>query len=182
MLQTVFIRVFKNGWYLSLTLAIFFVGMSLILLLPNAQLISIVGGSEDVRFAVKFNLIVALYGSIATNFTLFSAAYTLLATVLFAVNIALLIYYIRRSQKASNGLKKAQISSISGMVAGILGIGCAACGSVILSAIAVALGGAGVLAFLPLHGGEFALLGIVFLSYSIYLLSKKINDPLVCDS
>jgi len=180
MLQTVLMRVFKNGWYLSLTLAIFIIGISLILLLPNAQLISIVSGSEDVRFATKLQLILALYGSITTNFTLFSALYTLLATVLFAVNATLFIYYVRRAQKSSKGIQKAQVSSVSGLVAGLLGIGCAACGSVILSTVAISFGGASILALLPLHGGEFALIGIVLLSYSIYLLAKKIHDPLVC--
>lgn len=180
MIQTVFIRVFKNGWYLSLALAIFVVGMSLVLLLPNLALITQVFLTEGVALGIKLKLYLALYGSLFTNFTLASALITLGSVFLFSINIALLIFYIRRAQKGSRGIKKAQASSFGGLIAGILGIGCAACGSVILSSLAVSLGAVGLLAFLPLHGGEFALLGIVFLLYSIFLLVKKINDPLVC--
>lgn len=180
MIQTVFIRVFKNGWYLSLALAIFGIGMSFVLLLPNLKLITQVFFTEGVAFGVKLKLYLSLYGSLFTNFTLASAILALTAVLLFSINIALLIFYIRRAQKGSKGIKKAQASSLGGLIAGVLGIGCAACGSVILSSLAVSLGLVPILIFLPLHGGEFALLGIVFLLYSIFFLIKKINDPLVC--
>jgi len=67
-------------------------------------------------------------------------------------------------------------------VSGIFGVGCAACGSVIVSSLLLLVGAGGVLTILPFHGAEFGVLGIIFLWFSIYQLSKRIDDPLVCPS
>jgi uncharacterized membrane protein len=66
------------------------------------------------------------------------------------------------------------------MISAVFGIGCAACGSVILTAILGIAGTGALLTWLPLHGLEFGVVGIILLSFSIYYLAKRINDPLVC--
>ena len=42
-------------------------------------------------------------------------------------------------------------------------------------------GGIGVIALLPLRGGEFGILGIVLLGIATYLLAKQISKPMVCE-
>lgn len=56
---------------------------------------------------------------------------------------------------------------------GLLGIGCDACGLVILSSIFGLSATAGFIGILSLAGLEFGLLGIIILTISIYLVAKK---------
>ena len=67
------------------------------------------------------------------------------------------------------------------MIAGLLGVGCAACGSVILTAV---LAGAGstLLLLLPFGGAELGFLGIVLLLYAIVKMHKEIAKGSVCTS
>lgn len=177
---TVFTRVFGKGRYVLLFLGVFILSLSLVLLLPQFNLVSKVLISSDITVFEKFNLISLLYGAIVTNFTWFSASYTLTLLTLFSMNVTLLVFYIRRVQKQLIGSKRQHLSGLAGSVSGVLGIGCAACGSVILTGFATSIGAAGFLLLLPLRGGEFALIGILLLFISIKYLVKKINDPLVC--
>ncbi len=181
-ITTVFKRVFKKGRYLALSLAVFIVGASLVLLLPNLSTLVQALTSETLSAGAKLTFWIALYGSIATNYTLLNAISIFLVLLLLSIEVALLVFYLRRVQKATKGFKGSQIKGLAGAISGVLGIGCAACGSVILTGIAASLGVTGLLLALPLHGGEFALLGIVLLAWSISYLVKKIYDPLVCPS
>lgn len=138
--------------------------------LPNLRLLSIVSTSAA-PLADKIALPLALLSSIATNFTLLSALYTIAIAILAGINVALIVELIRRRQMFAGGAA----AGASGIVAGALGIGCAACGSLILVAFAGTVLGASALAYLPLGGSEFGILGVLLLGYSTYLLSKQIN-------
>ena len=59
-------------------------------------------------------------------------------------------------------------------------MGCAACGSVILTAFLGTIGAGGLLLLLPFHGAEFGIIGLLLLCASIRYLIKKIAEPLVC--
>jgi hypothetical protein len=61
-------------------------------------------------------------------------------------------------------------------------VGCAACGSVILTAILATIGVGGLLLALPFKGAELGIIALGILFWSNYYLAKKINDPLVCHS
>lgn len=178
----VFKRVFSKGSYQLLGSVIFLVALSLVLLLPNLPLILHILTADTAGVLAKVQFVLSFYGSLVTNFTLFSATYTLALLVLFAVNICLFVFYIRRAQRVTKKTKRVHLTGVAGAVSGALGIGCAACGSVILTAFATSLGATGLLLALPLHGGEFGLLGIVLLIVSIRYLVHRINDPLVCQN
>jgi hypothetical protein len=179
---SVFKRVFSKGRYQALGAVIFVIALSVVVLLPNLSLITQILATETVGVVAKLQFVLSFYGSLATNFTWFSASYTLVLLLLFAVNICLFVFYIRRAQRVTKKTKRMHISGVAGAISGALGIGCAACGSVILTAVATSLGATGLLLALPLHGGEFGLLGIVLLGASIRYLVHKINHPLVCRS
>lgn len=176
----VFFRVFKNGWYLLLSLVVLFFGLTISLLSPNFDLVIKILASTSIGISAKVALIGSLYGSIFSNYTLVNGSLTLILLVLFSVNISLFVFYIRRAQKGATGFKRTHVRSLAGIVSGVFGIGCAACGSVVLTGLAASLGATGVLLMLPLHGGEFTIFGVVLLVWSIYFLVKKINNPLVC--
>ncbi len=129
----------------------------------------------------KASFVWSLYGSIGTNFTVVSASYTIAIAILFGVNIALLAYYIARMRGGARRVGSTSAAGFGGLIAGIFGIGCAACGTFIFTSVLALFGASGFLAILPLGGEEFGLLGVLLLMYSIYLLAKKINDPLVCE-
>ena len=69
---------------------------------------------------------------------------------------------------------------IGGLVSGIFGIGCASCGTFILTSVLALVGAGGIVSFLPLGGEEFGILGVVLIGYATYWTAKKIEEPLVC--
>lgn len=165
--------------YAFLAALVGFIVFSFAVLGTNLGLLSQVLGGDTLSFGQKSSFLFSMYGTVLTNFTLVSAVSTFLIAVLFGVNIALLVYYIRRRQNQSPKLTTGS-AGFFGVVSGFFGIGCAACGSVIVSAVfGSALGGA-MLALLPLHGAEFGVLGVILLLLSVRQLSRRINDPAVC--
>jgi hypothetical protein len=179
MLVNVLGQVFQRFQYLLLASGVAFTFVSAALLLPNRPVIVQIFTSDVTAWSAKMSFLWSIYGSLQTNFTVLTGSYLLLVGVLFGVNIALLVYYIRRQQSLARSAKT-HLTSLGGMVSATFGIGCAACGSVILTAVFGLAGTGTLLAWLPLHGLEFGVVGIVLLWLSIYYLTKRISDPLVC--
>lgn len=179
MILDVFGRVFRNARYAQLAIVVAFIVLSAALLLPNTNLIAQIYNSDSLSVVGKMSFILDIYGSIFTNFTTLSAFTTITTSVLFGINISLLLYYIRRRQSAATG-RSAEWSSLGGIISGVFGVGCAACGSVVLSTLLTTFGAGGLIALLPFHGAEFGILGLLLLSASIWYLTKRINDPLIC--
>lgn len=172
-------KVFAQARYTQIAVLIAFLALSAAILLPNTAIIGQVFWSENISLYAKFSFLGTMYGSLITNFSLLSAISTVLIAGLFGVNTALLTFYIRRRQNKSQNVK-GNTAGFLGAVSGVFGIGCAACGSVIISGLLALFGASGLLALLPLHGAEFGVVGVVLLMYSVYQLCKRINDPLVC--
>jgi hypothetical protein len=139
--------------------------------LPNLQLLATFWTDSDVSITDKVALSLKLIPSIATNFTLLSALYTVVIAVLAGINAALITELIRTRRMAVDGVA----AGGAGIIAGALGIGCAACGSLIITALVGTSVGATLVAFLPLGDNEFGLIGVGLLGYSMYLLTKQIN-------
>lgn len=174
--------VFSKFKYLLIAVIVSLLVFSFSVWLPNFSLLSQVLHPDSAgTISEKANFVFSLYGSIVTNFTAISASYTIAIAILFGINIALLAYYIRRARGGVRGVGSTGAAGIGGLVSGIFGIGCAACGTFIFTSVLALFGATGLLVFLPFGGEEFGFLGVALLMYSIYLLAKKINDPLVCD-
>ena len=77
-------------------------------------------------------------------------------------------------------IEKAAGSSLFGTFVGILGVGCTACGSVIISSIFGLGATAGFIGLFPLKGSEFGILGMTILLWANYSLAKKIHQPIAC--
>lgn len=174
-------KVFENNRYKYIAGVISVLVLSFVLLLPNRELIAQVMGSDSLGLGDKLSFTFGLYEVAFTNFTIWSLMFMLSLAILFGVNLALLTYYIKNRQTGQIG-KVGQFTSIAGFVSGLFGIGCAACGSIIITSILTAVGAGGLLLLLPYKGAEFSVLGVVLLIYSNYYLIKKINDPLICPS
>lgn len=134
--------------------------------------------SPEVSFATFFSVLAGLLGSIRTNFTIFSAATTAFVSLLLGLNTALLVQYFSTHRVVWE--RKSALASVGGFVSAVVGVGCAACGSLVLTSLLGTAGAAGALAFLPFDGGEFNLLAAGLLIFSIGVTAKKIEAPLVC--
>jgi len=178
MIITVLQKVFSRLRYSIIALVISILIFTFSVWLPNFKVIGSVWSSQSATFINKVSFLWALYGSISTNFTVVSATYTILIAILFGISISMLIYYIK-ARRVSNR-KLGATTSIGGLVSGIFGIGCAACGTFLLTSALAVIGAGGIIAYLPVGGEEFGILGVILLSSSIYLTAKKIQDPLLC--
>tara|TARA_B100000508_G_scaffold101355_1_gene79799 strand:- start:6422 stop:6970 length:549 start_codon:yes stop_codon:yes gene_type:complete len=166
--------------YTGLFLTVSFVVLSIAVLLPHLGLLKTLWQYESVSLLEFGLLFVKLYGSPGTNFTFLSATYTVLIAVLFGLQVTLLTYYVRSIRSKITNLTSVGASGIGGLVSGFFGIGCAACGTFLLSSILVLFGAGGLLAWLPFGGEEFGLIGVGLLLYANHIIVKKINAPLVC--
>jgi hypothetical protein len=149
--------------------------------LPNFRLIYTVLTSDTIVFIEKLKLFLTLFGSIQTNFTVVSASYTIAIAVLFGINVALLVYYIRTVRGGLRGVRQTGAAGIGGLISGVLGIGCAACGTFILTSVLALFGATGAITLLPLGGEEFGIIGVALLLWSLYVIAKQIEKPLVCN-
>lgn len=165
--------------YVLLTITVSIIVFTAAVWLPNLGLIYVVIQKATVPELMSF--LWSLYGGIGTNFSFISALYTTVIAILFGVNMSLLVYYIRRVKKGFGNAGSVSAVGAGGLVSGIFGIGCAACGTFILTPLLALFGVTGLLAFLPFGGEEFGFIGVGLLSYTTYMLLKKINNPLVCD-
>lgn len=173
--------VFRKPKYLLIAIVVAVGVFTFAVWLPNFSLLSRVLHPDSAgSFSEKAHFLWSLYGSIGTNFTPVSATYTVAIAILFGVNVALFAYYIARARGGVRGVGSTGAAGFGGLVSGIFGIGCAACGTFILTSVLTLFGVSGLLVILPLGGEEFGLIGVGLLIYSIYLLTKKINNPLVC--
>ena len=171
-------KVFRRPAYAFLALAVSLAVFAFATWLPNFRLLWSVWQSPDIPLSDKLELPLNLIGSIATNFTLLSASYTIIIAILFGMNVALLTYFLRRRIDDARSLGVG--TGFLGIASGVLGMGCAACGSFLLTSILSLFGASWLLAYLPLAGGEFGILGVILLAVALYLTAKKIQNPAVC--
>lgn len=171
-------QVFRRPSYMTLAVASGVAVFMLAVLLPNASLIADIFGSPAVSFAAKVKFVGALLGGIGTNFTALSAFSTIAISALFGINSAMMVYRLRR--KKTMVKPKEAIAGLGGLAGGALGIGCAACGSLLLNSFLAFWGGAGVLALFPLGGVEFGALGALLLVVSLALVSRDIAAAPTC--
>lgn len=168
--------VFKNRNYVALTVSVIGIVFVLATWLPNLRLLWSVWSDASIALGDKIILPIRLLESITTNFTLLSAWYTILIALLAGINVSFAVH-LTRTRVLTGG---SVVAGLSGLFTGALGIGCAACGSLVIASLIGTATGVSLLAFLPLKGAEFGVLGVVLLSYSTHLLAKQITKPLVC--
>ena len=179
--KSLFAVFIKQPRYLVAAIAIAFIIVTAVLWFQNWAIILTILSFPNTTLLMKLHFLLSLYPGILTNFSLSSAAALLLIAFLFGVQLALITYYIRRVQKVfrTTSWRSHGASGVALMV-GAFGIGCAACGTLIATALLSTVGAGGLLLLLPLHGAEFGFLGVVILVTSIYFLLQKISDPLTC--
>lgn len=169
-------EVFKKPSYLILALVVALIIFLISIWLPSRDLIKLVLTSEQFDFSLRIKMLVSSLSLIKTNFTFTSRILVITLSLLGGLNLSMLVFYFKKRVV----LQSAAGVSLLGILSGFLGISCAACGSVILFSILGVTATAGFIGVLPFNGMEFGLLGALLPLLSIYLIAKKIQDPLLC--
>jgi hypothetical protein len=99
--------------------------------------------------------------------------------ILTGINIVVFGAFIRRQKNllASRG----GALSVTGMLLGLVGAGCASCGTALLAPVLTALGLVGSLSWLPFHGLEISFIGLGLVIFSTWFVLRKMSQPTVCD-
>ncbi|TSA10455.1 MAG: hypothetical protein D4R74_14720 [Betaproteobacteria bacterium] len=177
-LRVAFGQVFAHPAYIALACVLAIVVFLMVVWFPNFRLIGEVFLDPNAPLAAALGIALSLLGGIGTNFSRLSAGYTIAIAVLFGLVIAMIVYLAKNGRVAVAG-RSIAIGS-GAMVSSVLGIGCAACGSLLLGLLLPSLGAAGALAALPLQGEEFGILGVGLLFVSLLLVSKNIAQSTAC--
>ena len=170
------LKIVSQPKYLVVAIAVSLIVIAFAAWLPNLHLITRTMTSSTMTLWQKTNLLTGLLGSLQTNFTPLSRAITFVSAGLAGVQVSLLIYYLKQTARIQQSMGMSAV----GVTASMLGVGCASCGSVVLTSLIGFGASTAVLGFLPFRGQAFGLLGIAILLFAIHITIKKINDPLVC--
>ena len=177
MLFRAFTKVFQRPLYLAIGILIGSTSFVFIIWLPNIGLVTEIlfsSGSLSERIALP----VSLLGSISTNFTTLSASFVIAIAVLLGINVAMTTFFIRH--RISSVRQSGAATGFIGTVSGMLGVGCAGCGSILLTTVLAWVGAGALIRLLPLQGEEFGIIGVILLAISIFLTAKQIDNPVVC--
>lgn len=174
-------QVFSKSWYVLLAAIIALATFVLTTWLGNLGLVWQIATSQWLPLFDKANILLALIGSIGTNFTVFSALCAVAIAVLFGLNVAVMTYGFRqRRVMATKSGQGVAATSLGGLMSGLFGIGCAACGTLLLSPALAFLGIGTLVTLLPFGGEDFGALGVGLLSLSLIISARRIGQPMVC--
>lgn len=172
-------EVFARPAYLGLAALLGLAAFLAQLWLPNYRLLGAVFATPEAAFALKARLLASLLGGLVTNFDAVAAFSAVAVPLLFGMDIAMIVYFLRRRRAQ---LPRGEIAAgVGGAASGAIAAGCAACGSFLLVTILSFFGATGALALLPLRGGELGLLSVALLLLSIFLIARKIAAPMACE-
>lgn len=144
------------------------VALTAFVMTQNATLVSdtVIGGSLPV--ANRLTILSEIYPFVGGFYDTPSSVAMVGLAVLSGINIALVTYHFREHDLSASGSG----GSAFGVVLGVLGAGCAACGSAVLFGVLSVFGAGGLVLALPFEGLEISLLAVVVLFLSTYWLSE----------
>lgn len=174
--MTTLLRIIQNPKYLLIALGVSLTVIALAAWLPNIHLITKTMTSKTMTVWQKTNLVTSLLGSIQTNFSPLSRTVTIISATLAGIQTSLLIYYLRQTMM----IQREMGISFLGVATSLLGVGCASCGSVVLTSFIGLSSASTVLGILPFRGQEFGFLGIAILLAAIIFTVRKIDQPYQC--
>lgn len=165
-------KTFARGeGYLAAALGAFFV-VVLTVALPNLKLLRFVFDESEFSIGLKLRTAAEVLWNGRIVFTHEGGWVALPLAVVFGLNAALVTRYMRDQVNVNHA---AGVSAV-GILIGLLGIGCVACGSIVLTSLL----GLGIVAALPFGGQEFAWIGLVVTAAATFNIAAKIAEPAVC--
>ena len=165
-------KLFSNWKYLGLLIIVAFSFYSFNVLLNSWNTINAFYANTGFIQTLKFFFI--LFFGFYNVIKLHSYISLLIISVLFGILFSLLIYKVNAGSIMKN--KKAGFAGTIGVFLAVLAPGCAACGIGLLSVLGLS---AAFFTFLPFEGLELSILAIGILSFSIFKITKDMNN---CDA
>ncbi len=154
-----------------------FVFLFLLLVSQNGQAAFQVFNFVAIDFLDKVILFLKTIFDIGNAFTTSTLLLATLGSLLAGINLALTYVYMKTRGEM---LFKSGLYTGAGLVLAIFGVGCAACGTALLSVVLSFFGFSTMLSVFPYQGQEIGYIGLIFLFIATYFLSKKISTPNVC--
>lgn len=153
--------------YAALTVLYGWLGLSVFVFARNLSVLTEVILFGNLPLDTRLTILLEMYPGVSTAFTIEQSAVLLATAVLVGIDLSMLTYHVlEHSLTLRDGS-----GSLTGVLLGTLGGGCAACGSALFVGILSLVGAGGLLTALPLDGLEFALGAMVLLVLSIYWLA-----------
>lgn len=159
-----------------ITLAVTAAMLALTVALMNYSLLKFISASGVFDTEAKIRIFIASLGSFRTRISTPEQILTLATAFLVGVNASVLAHYFKRRIP----LQKAMGMSTLGILGSFLGIGCASCGSVLLISLLGLSAAGGFIRLLPLRGMEFGIASILMLLFSLFVIARKLESPIVC--
>ncbi|WP_297472412.1 hypothetical protein [Nitrosopumilus sp.] len=131
-----------------------------------------------VHYFLSMSMLQTHFDVIAESIPLYlatSLSLSAVVAILAGVNISLLVYKIKGVRGIN--LKKSGGSTVAGSAFAVFTPGCPACTTPLI----VILGAVGGLAVFPLQGLELKIISVVALLFSIYWVSRGLQQPSCCN-
>jgi hypothetical protein len=149
----------------------------LLVLVQNGKTAFSVLGFDSLPLTKRIPLFLSGLFDVTHTFSTGSLILATLGSFLGGINISLAYTYIRMRGEV---LLHSGLYNGLGLVLAFLGIGCAACGTALLSVILGFFGFSAMLSVLPYQGEEIGYIGLIFLCIATYTLSNRVSRPNVC--
>lgn len=165
-------RLLLRPAYLIAAVLIALLTLGVVLWAFNLNLLRYILSEPTLMVIERLWFLVSIYGSVLTNFESLVAVSLVLFSALFGINLAALIFVIKQKGKiVSSGGKSA-----GGIITAIIGAGCAACGTSIISPVLAALGASGSIALAQSVGLAINIASIIIMFFSIYASGKLVAN------
>lgn len=165
------LAIFKNVRYLSLALATATLAFFLIAVFSQARLLAGIVPDGTIALSEKAYIIFSIPYGLFLDMTP-NSLLTVVIAVLFGVSTAGIVYYFRLYK--ATAVSAVSAFSAGGVASGIIALGCASCGSLIVGFLASFFSASSLLIFIPYQSIVFGALATVMLCLSLYILNKKL--------
>jgi hypothetical protein len=125
----------------------------------------------------RITLAFATLFDIRSTFTTSTLILATLGSLLGGINLSLAYTYMRLR---GDVIVRSGLYSGLGLFFAFLGIGCAACGTALLSVLLGFFGFSAMIQLLPYEGLEIGYIGLIILCIASYVLARKVSAPNVC--
>lgn len=162
--------------YVFIAILVALMTMSVSLLLFKMAIIKFVFAFPGYSLGDRLNFLVSTFFALGFFPSILSKITVIVLSLLTGIYGALTVYYFtnRTVSYRAGGL------GFPGIFLGIVGVGCTVCGSVVLVSLLGFSAAYSILALLPWRGAEISVMGVLVLGFSLYFISGKIRDPLIC--
>ncbi len=163
-------KVLKRPAYSLLTLFAAFIILGILLWMFNLNLLAYIFSNSNISIEDKIIFFFQSYASVFTNFDSAAASTLLAFAILLGINIAVMVFVLR---SIGGSIKQEGGKSGLSLLAAVLGAGCAACGTSLLTPILLAAGATTTIGIVQAIGVLANLAGIGLVLFSIYTLGSR---------